>query len=155
MEILIRKADPKDLNILLEFEQGLIRAERPFDPLLRDPVNYYDIENMMASANVQLLVAECQGKLIGCGYARMDESKHYMRHTHHAYLGFMYVLPEHRGKGVNKMIIEQLREWADERGLTEMRLEVYHENHSAVQAYAKAGFEPYLLQMRSHVKNSI
>lgn len=34
MHILIRKATPADLETLLRFEQGVVQAERPFDPTL-------------------------------------------------------------------------------------------------------------------------
>jgi hypothetical protein len=32
----IREAKLEDLNILLEFEQGIITAERPYDPTLKE-----------------------------------------------------------------------------------------------------------------------
>lgn len=34
-QIIIRKAHANDLEKLLEFEQGIITAERPFDPTLK------------------------------------------------------------------------------------------------------------------------
>jgi hypothetical protein len=40
----INRAELEDLNILLEFEQGIITAERPYDPTRRK-INYYDIQN--------------------------------------------------------------------------------------------------------------
>jgi GNAT superfamily N-acetyltransferase len=151
MEITLRKATEDDLNILLGFEQELILAERPFDPTLRDPVRYYDINFMLESPTVELIVAQHNEEIIGCGYARKDPSKHYLKHTQHAYLGFMYVVPEYRGKGANKMIINRLTQWANKQGLNEMRLEVYAENISAIKAYEKAGFTNYMMQMRKDI----
>jgi hypothetical protein len=41
----IRKAKLEDLNTLLEFEQGIITAERPYDPTLKQgTISYYNIE---------------------------------------------------------------------------------------------------------------
>jgi GNAT superfamily N-acetyltransferase len=60
----------------------------------------------------------------------------------------MYVIPEHRGKGINKMIIDELLNWARSKDIVEARLEVYAENEGAVKAYAKTGFVPNLLEMR-------
>ena len=37
----IRKAHPDDLEKLLEFEQGIISAERPFDPTLKEGKIHY------------------------------------------------------------------------------------------------------------------
>jgi hypothetical protein len=39
--MIIRKATIDDLPVLLQFEQGIISAERPFDStLLPDPISY-------------------------------------------------------------------------------------------------------------------
>lgn len=148
-QITTRKAQLSDLEILLTFEQGIIKAERPFDPTLKDgEIHYYDIEWMIATPHVEVIVAEINGELIGSAYARIEDSKIYLKHPKHAYLGFMYVKPEHRGKGVNNVIIEALKQWVISRGVTEMRLEVYNENLPAIKAYEKAGFTPNLLEMR-------
>jgi ribosomal protein S18 acetylase RimI-like enzyme len=147
--ITVRPATNADLDTLLRFEQGVISAERPFDPTLKpDPINYYDIRYMLSAPEIELVVAEQDGLLIGSGYARIEKSRHYLKHTHHAYLGFMYVVPEHRGKGVNQLIISSLKQWARSKNITELRLDVYNDNHSAIIAYEKAGFSKYLIEMR-------
>jgi len=64
------------------------------------------------------------------------------------YIGFMYVVPEERGKGINKLILEALVSWARSKGITEIRIEVYAENASAIKAYQKAGFASLLTTMR-------
>ena len=52
--ITTRAAIQEDLPILLEFEQGLINFERPFDPTLKDEkISYYDIKAMILSDDVQ------------------------------------------------------------------------------------------------------
>lgn len=149
----IRPATTADLPTLLQFEQGVITAERPMDPTIKEgPINYYDIPAMIASPNIQLLVAELDGHPIASGYARIETGRHYLKHTHHAYLGFMYVDPTHRGKGVNQLIIDSLRQWARTRNITELRLDVYSVNEPAIRAYEKAGFHHHLVQMRSPVQ---
>jgi len=148
-KITIRKAVPNDLEILFEFEQGIVRTERPFDTTLKEGlIHYYDLEAMIGAEDVQLLVAECNSELAGSGYARIEDVKNYLKHPKHAYLGFMYVKPEYRGKGVNQMIIEGLKEWCRKHNITEMRLEVYDENIGAIKAYEKAGFKKILTWMR-------
>lgn len=149
-DITIRKAEPGDLPVLLQFEQGIITAERPFDPTLKEGhINYYDIAEMITAPNVELLVAEAGGELIGSGYARIESVKIYLKHRHHAFMGFMYVVPEHRGKGVNKMIIEGLKQWVNLQGITEMRLQVYNDNDPAIKAYERVGFVKHMIEMRT------
>jgi GNAT superfamily N-acetyltransferase len=147
--IIIRKAVAADLDTLFEFEQGIITTERPFDNTLKEgEIHYYDLAAMIAADNIQLLVAQCGDEVVGSGYARIENVKNYLKHSKHAYLGFMYVKPTFRGKGVNKMILDGLKSWCREKKITEMRLEVYEENADAVKAYEKAGFKPLLTWMR-------
>ena len=134
---------------LLQFEQGVVEAERPFTPRMKaGPAGYYDMQELITAPHIYLAVAELDGKLIGSGYARIETAKHYLNHAQQAYLGFMYVLPQYRGKGVNARILSELETWAVNRGVTELRLEVYHQNTIALKAYEKAGFEGYMLLMR-------
>lgn len=150
--LLTRKAIQSDLPALLLFEQGVINAERPFDKDIKpDPVHYYDIEELINASHIELIVAEMDGEVIGCGYARIEKSKHFLRFPLHAYLGFMYVDPAHRGKGVNKKIIEALKQWAVSQNIAELRLDVYEGNLQAIQAYEKAGFSKQLINMRMDI----
>ncbi|HET9824947.1 MAG TPA: GNAT family N-acetyltransferase [Chitinophagaceae bacterium] len=147
--ITVRKASIEDIQTLLRFEQAVIATERPFDPTLKpDPNHYYDLKRMIEDPVVELVVAECNGQLVASGYARIETSKSYLQHEHHAYVGFMYVEPAWRGKGINQMIIENLKEWSMSKGITEMRLDVYHSNLRAIKAYEKAGFGKLMLHMR-------
>lgn len=148
-EILVRTATLSDLPILRRFEQGVILAERPFDPLIKnDPVHYYDIEEMITAPHIEIVVAELAGELVGSGYARIERARHYLKHKQHAYLGFMYVEPAYRGKGVNQKVIEALKQWAISQNITELRLDVYDSNIAAIKAYEKTGFTKHLIAMR-------
>ncbi len=148
-QILIRPATFEDLPTLLRFEQGVIEAERPYDRTLkREPTHYYDLEEMITAPHIELVVAEIEHEVIGSGYARMESSKPYLQHTQHAYLGFMFVEPKHRGQGVNRKIIDALQAWADTQKVTELRLEVYVDNISAIKAYEKLGFTKIIVEMR-------
>ena len=148
-EVKIRKASLDDLEQLMIFEQDLIKTERPFDPTLKpDPINYYDLKSLLISPLAEVLVAEADNKVIASGYARIDRSKPFLKHSTHAYLGFMYVVPEFRGQGINKKIMDVLKDWAVSQNITEFSLEVYYDNISAIKAYEKIGFSRYSLEMR-------
>lgn len=151
-KVTVRVATKADLDALLRFEQGVIEAERPFDVTLGDDIRYYDLEAMMATPNVRLVVAEFDGEVIGSGYARIEEAKPYLKHDRHSYMGFMYTVSEHRGKGVNWKIIEALEQWSLSQGVNEMRLEVYIDNLAAIRAYEKVGFAGYILKMGKKLK---
>ena len=144
-----RNAKMEDLPTLLDFEQQLIKAERPFDVTIKeDPVSYYDIKAMIGNDDACVLVIEHEGEIVASGYAITKRARHYLDHEYYAYLGFMYTHPDFRGKGLNARIIESLRQWANSKGLYEMRLTVYEDNIPAVKAYEKVGFKKHISEMR-------
>ena len=145
----IREAVLKDLPILKMFEQEIIQFERPFASNLKeDPITYYDLKDLILRKNAQVLVALIENEIIASGYALIMNSKPYFKPEQIAYLGFMYVAPQHRGKGINGRITEKLIDWAKSKKLSEIQLDVYAANESAVKAYEKIGFKPDLLKMR-------
>lgn len=148
--MIVRKATEQDLEILLEFEQGVVPSERPFNETLKEgEIHYYDLHGLILSPDAHLVVVEENNEIIASGYALIKQSaKDYNSFKEYGYLGFMYVKPEHRGKGVNQLIVDALISWVKDKGVSEIRLDVYDQNESAVKAYEKAGFEPLLLTMR-------
>ena len=148
MNVNIRKAQLSDLDKLFEFEQGVITSERPFDKSLKDSkITYYDLEKLITNDNSQLVVAIYEGKLIASGYALLKKSRPFEKHDYFSYLGFMFVEPQYRRKGVNKQIIDSLIKWSKSKGIVEVRLDVFEQNQSAVLAYEKLGFNKTLVKM--------
>ena len=149
----IREALLEDLEILKHFEQEIIRFERPFASNLKeDPIVYYDLKDLIQRNDAQVLVAIVEERIVGSGYALIRNSEPYFAPEQFAYLGFMFVSPQQRGKGINGKITEKLIEWSKKRNLTEFQLDVYAENDSALKAYTKLGFKPDLLKMRFAVE---
>jgi len=148
--MIVRKATEKDLEILLEFEQGIVSAERPFNStLINGEIHYYDLLYLIQSEDSTVLVVEENNEIVASGYAKIKKTENnYSNFDRYTYLGFMYVKPEHRGKSINKLILDELISWSKDKGISEIRLDVYDQNESAVKAYEKAGFEPLLLTMR-------
>ncbi len=154
MPVIVRKATLKDLPVLLAFEQGVITAERPFDPTIRDgDINYYDIGELITSKNSEVFVAESNGHIVASGYAKIKTDRHYLKHAHQGYLGFMFVSETHRGQGLNKMIIDALLKWCKARHVFEIRLDVYNNNMPAIKAYEKIGFKKHMINMRLDIED--
>jgi GNAT superfamily N-acetyltransferase len=153
-QVTVRTATLDDLDTLMAFEKGIMITERPFDPTIQEgDVHYYDIAHMITAAHVEVAVAELGGEVIGSGYVRIEDAKVFLKHKKHGFLGFMYVKPEHRGKGINQKVIKALQQWAISRGVNEFRLEVYDENSPAIKAYEKLGFTKLLIEMRMELPN--
>lgn len=144
-----RSASLKDLDTLLDFEQGVITAERPFDPTIqKGSIHYYDLKDLILSEEAEVIVVEHQNKIVASGYALIKKARHYLDHEVYSYLGFMYTHPDFRGRGLNKMIIDALKNWSEAQGISEIRLTVYNDNGPAIKAYEKVGFKKHIIEMR-------
>jgi len=154
MTPILRIANLDDLPTLLEFEQRLIKAERPMDPSIKDgDISYYDISEMIKATNSEVFVVELDDEIVASGYAKIMDDRPYLKHTKQGYLGFMFVPEEHRGKGLNKLILNALIDWCKARNVFEIRLDVYDVNETAINAYEKSGFKNYLINMRFDIED--
>ena len=59
----------------------------------------------------------------------------------------MFVDPNYRGQGVNKLILDALKDWSKKQQVFHFSLEVYAGNQGAIRAYEKAGFKSNLIEM--------
>ena len=89
----VRPASKDDLEALL----GTIRTG--------NNVHYYDLEVLIRSADAYAIIAEIEGRIVASGYTRIERSEPYLTHAKHSYLGFMFVMPEYRGRGINKPLL--------------------------------------------------
>ncbi|WP_127141077.1 GNAT family N-acetyltransferase [Flagellimonas marinaquae] len=148
-KVTVRAASLDDLPVLLNFEQEIIKAERPFDVTIKSgTISYYDIGDMIQDTESHVVVAEAEGKIIASGYAIPKQARHYLNHEWYAYLGFMYTDVAYRGMGINGQIVEELKQWSYAKGFQEIRLTVYNDNVSAIHAYEKVGFKKHIIEMR-------
>jgi len=149
LEVKFRQATKEDKEILLSLEQQVVEAERPYNPEIKEiGAHYYDLDDLITSSNAHLLVGEVDGQIVATGYAQIRNSKASLVHEKHSYLGFMLVLEEYRGLGINKLVVDLLLKWSKEQGADYVYLDVYDENDSAVKAYQKVGFEKALVEMK-------
>ncbi len=148
----IRKARLAELSTLLEFEQAIVEYERPFvEDMKTEKFNYYDLKELIESENAEVLVVEVDTKLVASGYVSIKKSLSYLRDEYHAFLGFMYVDPNFRGKGINKQLIDELIVWSKNKGMKMVSLTVFDDNKSAIKAYDKSGFKKHLVEMRKEI----
>lgn len=151
--ITIRPAILDDLETLLVFEQGLIAAERPLDPFLKDgEMTYYNIPQLILKENTHLIVAISENKPVGCGYVSIEESRSYHKNPLNGYIGFMYVTPTFRGRKISSLLLTSLKDWAKTKNLKELRLDVYNTNNAAIKSYEKFGFKKSMINMRMDIK---
>ena len=148
-DLLIREALVDDLAALRLLEQAVVEAERPFNSDIKNEgAIYYDLKDLISSDQSLLLCAQVNDEIIASGYIQIRESKGSLQHDFHGYLGFMYVAPGFRGRGINKLLTQQLLAWGKEQNIESYYLDVYSANAAAIRAYEKMGFQGSMLEMK-------
>lgn len=96
------------------------------------------IKNYLAHSDKLIIVPECESKIIGM----MDFSVGGKRRNSHAGEMGMSLLPDFRGAGIGREMLNALLSWAKENPRVEkINLRVHAKNASAIRLYKKAGFE--------------
>ena len=145
----IRSAHKSDTDQLSVFEQGVVQAERPFETtFIAGDIKYYDLEQMIDDPNTEIVLACFGDNCIGSGYIRIESGQSYHKYERFGYVGFIYVVDEFRRRGYSRRILDYLIDWAADRGVYEIRLDVFEQNLAALKSYEKAGFQRLLVKMR-------
>lgn len=70
-----------------------------------------------------------------------------VRGDRHAHVFLLYVLPEHRRRGIGSALMRHAESWARERGDRQLSLQVFQIDQPALQLYNKLGYEPWSIWM--------
>lgn len=112
------------------------RLTRLFDDYLVD-IDGEEKDFFASYNNVYIdtvLVVYENGEAIGCGgFKPYDDTT--------AEIKRMFVLPEKRGKGLSKMILKAIEDWAAEFGYNSYILETSPQLEPAIALYKKSGYE--------------
>ena len=128
MEFRISLEDPAQREIITLLEDG----EQYSASLYPAESNHHLSPDALRAENIRFLVArDGRGRAIATGALALCGSW--------AELKRMWVVPEARGRGVSKNILEALEAKAREEGVRCLRLETGIENHAALALYARAG----------------
>jgi putative acetyltransferase len=130
MELQISLEDPNQPEIINLLEDG----ERHSAGLYPADSNHHLPLYALREAHVRFLVArDHTGRAVATGAVVLCESCW-------AELKRMWVVPEMRGRGVSKIMLEALEAKAREAEARSLRLETGIENHAALALYERAGF---------------
>jgi len=151
----IRKASENDLNSIkdmteknFEFIVGLDKWE-----MMRMGDNYKEIATQkyleeLDKNNGITLVAEIDGKIIGCGMAvplsksALAAEKYKDKYLKAGVINNVFVEKEYRGRGIGSEIITELEKYLKSRGCSNVRLDVFAPN-PARTVYEKLGYDDY------------
>jgi putative acetyltransferase len=131
----IQPSDNPDLALIVRNTLSEFGAANP-GTVFFDPTTDALFE-LFQTPNSAYFVAEANGKILGGGGIYPTEGLP----EGTCELVKMYLLPEARGIGLGRTLIEKCLETARENGFQQVYLETLDELHLALKIYAKFGFE--------------
>jgi len=139
MTIQLRSAEREDVRVIAELIRGLARYEK-----LEDQVEM--TEELLATAlfgerpYAEVVLAEDGGRPVGFALFFHNFSTFLGRPG--IYLEDLFVLPEHRGSGIGRMLLAHLARLAVERGCGRLEWAVLDWNRDAIGFYERLGARP-------------
>ena len=138
MELAFRFAEERDTPLILDFIKGLADYERMLDQVVADEATLAD--QLFRKKNAEVLFALEDGKEVGFALFFHNFSTFLGRSG--LYLEDLFVLPEHRGKGYGKAILQKLATIAVERGCGRLEWWCLDWNKPSIDFYRSLGAEP-------------
>ena len=138
MELTFRFAEERDTPLILDFIKWLADYERMLDQVVADEATLAD--QLFRKKNAEVLFALEDGKEVGFALFFHNFSTFLGRSG--LYLEDLFVLPEHRGKGYGKAILQKLAAIARERGCGRMEWWCLDWNKPSIDFYRSLGAEP-------------
>ena len=138
MELTFRFAEERDTPLILDFIKWLADYEQLLDQVVADEATLTD--QLFRKKNAEVLFALEDGKEVGFALFFHNFSTFLGRSG--LYLEDLFVLPEHRGKGYGKAILQKLAAIALERGCGRMEWWCLDWNKPSIDFYRSLGAEP-------------
>lgn len=142
MAVTIRRFEPSEWRVYRDLRlRALADSPNAFGSTYEREVARSDDEwserlGTGASAQNQMpLVALIGEAPVGLAWGRQDEHEPAVAH-----LFQVWVSPEHRGRGVGRLLLSAVIAWAKEIGLSTLRLGVTASHPAALHLYRRAGF---------------
>ena len=138
MGLTFRFAEERDTPLILDFIRRLADYEHLLDQVVADEATLAD--QLFGKKNAEVLFALENGKEVGFALFFHNFSTFLGRAG--LYLEDLFVLPEYRGKGYGKAILQRLAAIALERGCGRMEWWCLDWNQPSIGFYKSLGAEP-------------
>lgn len=152
--ITVRPATPRDLPTIGRLGALLVRLHHDFDPerfiaaAPRTEQRYASfLGSQLDEPDVVILVAELDGEVVGYTYSGVEDYDYMALRGPAGALYDIVVDPEHRGRGVGRMLLEATLAALAARGAPRFVLSTAEQNLSAQRLFARAGFRRTMIEM--------
>src|SRR5262245_608604 len=127
-DVRTRKAEPGDVDDLIELEQRVFATDR---------LSRRSLRRFLTSPSAEVIVAEQDGVLAGTAIVLFRPRSLAAR------LYSIAVAPQMGGRGVAPTLLAAAEAAALARGCRAIRLEVHETNHAAISRYRKSGYREF------------
>jgi GNAT superfamily N-acetyltransferase len=156
MVVKVRKLQEDDIDgicaLWKEFavmREGLTRSKILND----DAADYFFgyATGLLSRKDTLTLVADDGGKVVGYLIAQKQRRPPIYHHTQVAYLSDSFVAVSHRGQGILRMFMDEMRKWCGAEGITAVDVQIFEGNKDAQAVYQHLGFAPYRVVLRQEI----
>ena len=150
----VRRATPADLALIGRLGALLIEEHYDFDPQRflasrpETPAGYASfISTQLEDPDKAVLVADNNGGVIGYAYAAIEGYDYMALRGPAGVLHDVIVAPEHRGRGVGRLLINTTLEFFRSRGVPRVVLSTAERNEAAQRLFESMGFRRTMIEM--------
>lgn len=151
---IVRRATPADLPKIGRLGALLVKEHYDFDPqrflAARQvtPEGYASfISTQLKDPDKAVLVADDKGDVIGYAYAAVEGYDYMALRGPAGVLHDIIVDPEHRGRGIGRLLLDAALEFFRSRGVPRVVLSTAEQNEAAQRLFTKMGFRRTMIEM--------
>jgi ribosomal protein S18 acetylase RimI-like enzyme len=150
----VRRATPSDLQSIGRLGALLVKEHHGFDPQRflaarpGTPEGYASfISTQLEDTDKAVLVADNDGDVIGYAYAAVEGYNYMALRGPAGVLHDIIVDPEHRGRGVGRLLLGSMLEFFRSREVPRVVLSTAERNEAAQRLFASTGFRRTMIEM--------
>jgi ribosomal protein S18 acetylase RimI-like enzyme len=150
----VRRATPADLALIGRLGALLVKEHYDFDPQRflaarpGTPTGYASfISTQLEDPDKAVLVAEDNGNVVGYAYAAVEGYDYMTLRGPAGVLHDIIVDPEHRGRGVGRLLLDATFAFFRSRGVPRVVLSTAVRNEAAQRLFASMGFRRTMIEM--------
>lgn len=138
----IRRANERDIQVIMQFAKELSAKESTSDPMVMPVSKFQDrdwlMKNILAENSI-VFVAEREGALVGYVLGWIDRPCDYRGQR--GYICDCFVSEGYRHKGIGTGLCNAILEWFREKGVWCVESDVHPENHESIKMFEGLGFK--------------
>ncbi|MBT5021662.1 GNAT family N-acetyltransferase [Candidatus Woesearchaeota archaeon] len=158
LNIVIRTANPKDVNEIQILNSKLFESDSRFDqtfqmdwPMSKEGKKYFIKRITKDNGLAILAVDENSGKVAGYLIGAACNAQSHRKKMIVANLENMFVKEEFRSRGIGTKLYNEFLKWSQEKNANRIKVEASAKNDLAIKFYRRQGFEDYDLVLEKEI----